>query len=244
MSSAKTKERITVPLTIDATILVDQVNVVGGSQTLDGHLLKLVDNILERSAGSKGAVGGNDIWIVAVGSINDSLVVKLVDLGIEGNGSSLLELDVVLDGGARVEEVGDHGSVGHPIRDSRREIVGAGGLSILDTCAKTSRSVGGALSILAVLLTILRALLGALPGQSPISLSRVRNRVSGDVLLSLLLLRRLLACSRRPIITITTLLLGQRSSISCGGKKRGDENVLHVESCSDLPKRIELEKGD
>jgi hypothetical protein len=90
---------------VDATVLVDQVNVADGSHALNRHLLELVDNILERTAGSEGGVGTNDVGVGTIGSIDDSLVVQLVNLSVEGNGGGLLELNVVLDAGTGVEEV-------------------------------------------------------------------------------------------------------------------------------------------
>ncbi|OIC10441.1 hypothetical protein A7L51_18870 [Acinetobacter baumannii] len=145
---------------VDATVLVDQVDVVGGSHTLLAHDLKLGNDILERTTSGEGAVGSDDAGHVAVGSIDDGLVVELVDLSVVGDGSSLLELDVVLDAGTGVQEVGDHGGIGHPVGDGCGKVGRSGSLTTGDTSTLASRLVGDGLrSIGVVLLSILLLLL-------------------------------------------------------------------------------------
>ena len=106
--SSRSHVSIDVGEDVDTAVLVDQVDVSSGSHTLNRHLLKLVDDILERTTSSECAVGRNNVGHLTVGSIDDGLVVQLIDLCVEGNCSSLLELDVVLDASSSVEEVGDH----------------------------------------------------------------------------------------------------------------------------------------
>jgi hypothetical protein len=201
---------------VDTAVLVDQVNIASGSHTLDRHLLKLVDNILERTASSEGAVGSNYAGHRAVSSVDDGLVVELINLGVEGNSSSLLELNVVLDAGSSVEEVGDHRSVGHPVGDGSGEVVGSRCLAILDTSTKTSRIVGGTLLLLllvAVLRSLLLLLLVASLGLATLVSCLLASRSSGSVAVN----------------AVTTLDLGERSSVSRRGKERGDKNVLHFD---------------
>jgi hypothetical protein len=172
--------------------------------------LELVNNILERTARSKGAVGSNDVGIIAISGIDDGLVVQLIDLSVESDSRSLLELDVVLDAVSSVQEVGDHGGISHPVGDSGGEVVRRGSLAIGNASSKAGR---GSINTLLSLLGNLLALLGHL----------------------LALLRELLGLASGRI-NITALHLGERRSVGGGRKKRCDENVLHVEKYkSDLP---------
>jgi hypothetical protein len=101
--------------TISAAVLVDQIDIGDRSATLNRHLLQLIDDILERTASNKRAVGRNDIGVGPSRLVDDRLMCELVDLGVECNGCGLLEGDVVRDAGARVHKVGHHRCVGHPV---------------------------------------------------------------------------------------------------------------------------------
>ena len=192
---------------VNAAVLVDQVDVTSGSHSLNRHLLKFVDDILEGTASGERTVGSNDIGVRAVSSVNDGLVVELIDLGVKGHGSSLLELNVVLDASSSVEEVGNHRGIGHPIGDRSGEVVRSGSLSVLDTSAKSSWGIGGALLLL---VSGLRSLLLLL-----LIAALVRSLLTGR------------GGSSIAVTTVAALNLGEWGSVSRRGKERGNENVLH-----------------
>jgi hypothetical protein len=206
---------------VGATVLVDQVDVVGSSLTLDGHDLELVDDVLESTTSGEGGVGGLDVGLLAVGSIDDSLVVELINFGVIGDKSSLLEGGVVLDAGASVEEVGDHGGVGHPVGDGSGEVTGGGSLAVRTRSTGTSTSVHVLCSLL---LRLAVALL--LSGTTLLLLRSTALLLRGTALLLRLLVSAPVVVAA---IAITIALLGKGSSKNCGRKKRGDENVLHGE---------------
>lgn len=180
--------------TINAAILVDQINVCNCSLALHRHLLQLVDNILERPTSGQGTIGGNHIGIVACGRINDGLVVQLINLSVEGHGSSLLELDVVLNTGAVVEKVGNHGGIRHPIRNGGGKIGLCGSLAIGNASASTGLRTSN---------WLIRAILSSL--------------CTLDDLSALLLLLALLLSALA--IGTATLDLGEGSSIDCRAEK-------------------------
>ena len=137
-------------------------------------------------------------------------MVQLVDLGVVGDKSSLLEGGIVLNAGTGVQEVGDHGGIGHPVGDSSGEVACGGGLTVGSSVG--TETGGGVLGSLLLSLAV-ALLLGV------------------STLLLLLLVSAVVSA-----ITITGALLGEGSSKDCGGEKRGDENVLHCEcNMSDQP---------
>jgi hypothetical protein len=218
--------RVDVGEDIHTSVLVDQVDVADGSYTLNRHLLELVDDILERPAGGKGAVGGNDTGLVAVCGIDDGLVVQLVDLGVESNSSGLLELNVVLNAGTCVEKVGDHGSVGHPVGNCSSEIIRRRSLAVLNSSAKAGRRVHGRSTALGSILgASLRALLLLL------LISTLVLDLAGLILclLTLALAAGGGCAGIRISALVPALTLSEWGSVSCGRKERGEENVLHVE---------------
>ena len=217
---------------VGTTVLVDQIDVVRCGLTLDRHDLELVDHVLESTTGGEGGVGGLDVGLVGIGSIDDSLVVELINLSVVGNKSSLLESGIVLDASAGVEEVGDHGGVGHPVRDGSGEVTSSGGLAVGSggTSASACVHVLGSLLLgltIALLLGLTIALL--LSGSTLLLLS-------GSTLLLLVSAIVVVVVVVVSAITIKVSLLSEGSSKNCGREKRGDENVLHGEcNMSDQP---------
>jgi hypothetical protein len=202
--------RIDVGEDVGATVLVDQVDVVGSGLALDGHELELVDDILESTTGSESGVSSLDVGLGAVGSIDDSLVVELINLSVESNKSGLLESSVVLNAGAGVEEVGDHGGIGHPVGDSCGEVTSCGGLTVGSDSASAKASV----HILgSLLLSSASGGAGLLLSSTALLLSSTTRLLVGGSIAS----------------SLAVACLGKGSSEDCGGEERGDENVLHGE---------------
>jgi hypothetical protein len=141
--------------TIDAAVLVDQINVGDCGPALDRHQLELVHDVLERTASSKGAICGDNVGVGAVGSIDDGLVVQFIHFGVEGDCCGLLEGNVVLDAGSPVQEVGHHRSISHPVSNGCSKIGGRGSLSVADARSSSSLGTFSTLLLLALLATTL-----------------------------------------------------------------------------------------
>ena len=156
-------------------------------------------------------------------------MVELIDFSVESNKSGLLESGVVLNAGAGVEEVGDHGGIGHPVGDSSGEVTSCGRLTVGSDSASAKASVH-----------ILGSLLLSSASGSAGLLSSTALLLSGSTGLLVGGSTGLLA-GGSIAIGLSVALGGKGSSEDCGGEKRGDENVLHGECKCNVVGSTELD---